>query len=42
MLYDNEGNEHPVDDFGQMYVPLGYEQADVQEGPVEKEKSIEN
>ena len=38
MLYDEEGYEYTVDDFRQLYVPLGYEQADVEEGQVEKEK----
>ena len=39
VLYDDEGNKYPVDDFGQLYVPLRYEHADIEEGPAEKEKS---
>ena len=42
MLYDDKGNEYSIDDFGQLYVPLGYEQADVEEGQAEKEKSTKN
>ena len=42
VLYDDEGNEYPVDDFGQLCVPLGYKQADAEEGPAEKEKSTKN
>ena len=41
VLYDDEGNEYPFNDIGQLYVPLGYEQVDVEEGPVEK-KSTKN
>ena len=38
VLYDDEGNEYLVDDFGQLYVRLRYRQADVQKGLAEKEK----
>ena len=36
VLYDEAGNEYPVDDAGQLYVPLGVEQA-VVEGEIEVE-----
>ena len=36
VLYDEVGNEYPVDDAGQMYVPLGFEPA-VTEGVIEEE-----
>ena len=26
-MYDEAGNEYPMDDAGQLYVPLGFEQA---------------
>ena len=26
VLYDEAGNEYPVDDAGQLYIPLGFEQ----------------
>ena len=35
-LYDDEGNEYPVDDAGQLYVPLGFEQTVVEEGQRKK------
>ena len=38
MLYNDEGNEYPVDDFGQLYVPLRYKQSAVEEGQEENEK----
>ena len=38
VLYDSDGNEYPVDDFGQLYVPLGYKQTAVEEGPEKKRK----
>ena len=37
VLYDEAGNEYPVDDAGQLYVPLDYGQA-VTEGENEAEK----
>ena len=42
VLYDEEGNEYPVDDEGQLYVPLGYGQTDAEETQVETEKIIKN
>ena len=35
VIYDEEGNEHPIDDYGQIYVPLGFEQI-VAKGTQEK------
>ena len=40
VLYDEAGNEYPVDDAGQLYVPLGYELAATDE-QLEEEKSKE-
>ena len=40
VLYDEFGNEYPVDDAGQLYVPLGFEPV-VTEGVNEEEKSNE-
>ena len=40
--YDEEGNEYPVDDEGQLYVPLGYGQTDAEETQVETEKITKN
>ena len=37
MLYDEAGNEYPVDDAGQLYVPLGFE-TEATEGVIEEEK----
>ena len=37
VLYNDEGNEYPVDDAGQLYVPLGFESA-VGDGEIEEEK----
>ena len=36
-MYDEAGNEYPVDDAGQLYVPLGYE-PEVTELMIEEEK----
>ena len=43
VLYDEAGNEYPIDDAGQLYVPLGFEQT-VVEGETEEEniKEIKN
>ena len=43
VLYDEAGNEYPIDDAGQFYVPLGFEQT-VVEGETEEEniKEIKN
>ena len=40
VLYDEAGNEYPVDDAGQLYVPLGYEPA-VTEEVIEEENTKE-
>ena len=40
VLYDEAGNEYPVDDAGQLYVPLGYELAETDE-TIEEEKPKE-
>ena len=40
VLYNEAGNEYPVDDAGQLYVPLGVEQT-VVGGEIEEEKSNE-
>ena len=37
VLYDEARNEYPVDDAGQLYVPLGYE-PEVTEVMIEEEK----
>jgi len=43
VLYDETGNEYPVDDAGQLYVPLGFEQAVTEESKIdENEKEIKN
>ena len=36
-MYDEAGNEYPVDDAGQLYVPLRFE-TEVTEGMIEEEK----
>ena len=36
ILYNEAGNEYPIDDAGQLYVPLGFEQ-NVVEGETEME-----
>ena len=40
VLYDEAGNEYPVDDAGQLYVPLGFEQT-VAEGETKVENTKE-
>ena len=42
VLYDEEGNEYPVDNAGQLYVPLGYGQIDAEEVQVETGKITKN
>ena len=37
-MYDEAGNEYPVDDVGQLYVPLRIKQA-VTEGKIEVENT---
>ena len=39
VLYNDVGNEYPVDDVGQLYAPLGFEQA---VGDGENEEEIQN
>ena len=39
-MYDETGNEYPVDDAGQLYVPLGFEPP-VTEDVIEEGKSKE-
>ena len=41
VLYDEAGNEYPIDDAGQLYVPLGLEQT-VVEGETEVENTKES
>ena len=40
VLYNEAGNEYPVDDAGQLYVPLGFEQT-VAEGEIAVENTKE-
>ena len=40
-LYDSEGYEYPVDDYGQIYVPRGSEPTDSSVNE-EEEKEIKN
>ena len=40
--YNDEGNEYPVKDYGQLYVPLGLEQSVVEEAQEEKDKNKKN
>ena len=40
VLYDEAGNEFPVDDAGQLYVPFGFDSA-VTEGRNEEENTNE-
>ena len=42
VLYDSEGIEYPVDDYGQVYVPFEFEQSGARETEVEKEKDTKN
>ena len=42
VLYDSEGIEYPVDDYGQVYVPFELEQTGAGEIEEEKEKSTKN
>ena len=37
VLYNEAGNDYPIDDAGQLYVPLGFEQT-----VVEGETEVEN
>ena len=42
VLYDEDGNEYPVDDAGQLYVPLDFGLNVAEEAPVETEKGTKN
>ena len=42
VLYDEDGNEYPVDDAGQLYVPLEFGQTVAEEAQVENEKNTKN
>ena len=42
VLFDEDGNEYPVDDAGQLYVPLDYGQTIAGEAQVETEKDTKN
>ena len=43
VLYDSEGCEYPVDDYGQVYVPFKFEQTSARvENEEEKQKTIKN
>ena len=42
VLYDGDGNEYPVDDAGQLYVPLDFEQDVAGEAQVETNENTKN
>ena len=42
VLFDEDGNEYPVDDAGQLYVPLDLGQIVAEESQVENEKNTKN
>ena len=42
VLYDSEGIEYPMDDYGQVYVPFELEQSGAGETEEETEKDIKN
>ena len=42
LMYDEEGNEYPSDDYGQIYVSLGFEQTVAEETQEEKSKETKN
>ena len=42
IVYDNEGYEYPVDEYGQLYVPLYPEKTAAEEVQMEKEKDTKN
>ena len=42
VLYDSEGIEYPVDDYGQVYVPFELEQTGAGEIEEEKDKNTKN
>ena len=41
-VYDEEGYEYPIDNFGQLYVPRKFEQIATEEVQVQKEKGAKN
>ena len=42
VLYDEEGNSYPIDESGQLYVPLDFEQAVAESAEVENVKDTKN
>ena len=42
VLYDDEGNQYPIDDARQLYVPLDFGQAFAESAEVETENEIKN
>ena len=42
VLYDSEGYEYPINDYGQIYIPLESEPADAMMIEEEKEKNTKN
>ena len=42
VLYDEEGNLYPIDESGQLYVPLDFEQAVAESAEVENVKDTKN
>ena len=42
VLYDDEGNSYPIDDAGQLYVPLDFGQTVAESAEVEIEKDTKN
>ena len=42
VLYDDEGNSYPIDEAGQLYVPLDFGQAVAESAEVETENEIKN
>ena len=42
VVYDDEGHEHPVDDYGQLYIPLHPEETVAREANEEISKETKN
>ena len=42
VLFDEDGNEYPMDDAGQLYVPLEFGQTIAEEAQTENEKNTKN
>ena len=42
VLYDEEGNSYPIDESGQLYVPLDFGEAVAESAEVEIEKETKN